>query len=445
MFQQISFGDQMRRPLAERMRPNSLDEFVGQEDVIGINSFLRRAIETDTFSSLILWGPPGCGKTSLVHIVANHTKSELYKLSAVTSGVKEIKEVIEKAISNRFGMRKTILFIDEIHRLNKSQQDVLLPDVENGNIILIGATTENPSFEINKALLSRSYVVTLSPLVKEDIVMIMKRALSEDYYLKTAGITYTEEALEKIAIFAGGDARNALNILECAVQYYPKGQNIGIHITVEVLDKILSNQSFIYDKKGDEHYNIISALHKSMRNSDPNAAVYWLARMLEAGEDPLFIARRLIRFASEDIGLADYKALTVATSAYEAAHYIGMPECSVNLTQAVVYLSIAPKSNSLYIAYENAKRDAIETKGTQVPLHLRNASSELMHNLKYGKGYQYAHDYDGFITDMKCLPDNLEGKEYYQPKYSGGEKIVFERLKEISAIRKSLRNNISDE
>lgn len=352
MFQQISFGDQMRRPLAERMRPNSLNEFVGQEDIIGINSFLRRAIETDTFSSLILWGPPGCGKTSLVHIIASHTKSELYKLSAVTSGVKDIKEVIEKAISNRLGMKKTILFIDEVHRLNKSQQDVLLPDVENGNIILIGATTENPSFEINKALLSRSYVVTLSPLSKEDIVAIMKRALTEDYYLKIADITYTEEALEKIAIFAGGDARNALNILECTIQYYPNTHPNSIYLNVEVLDKILSNQSFIYDKHGDEHYNIISALHKSMRNSDPNAAVYWLARMLEAGEDPLFIARRLIRFASEDVGLADYKALTVATNAYEAAHYIGMPECSVNLTQAVVYLSIAPKSNSLYIAYE---------------------------------------------------------------------------------------------
>lgn len=441
MFQQISFGDQMRRPLAERMRPNSLNEFVGQEDIIGINSFLRQAIETDTFSSLILWGPPGCGKTSLVHIIASHTKSELYKLSAVTSGVKDIKEVIEKAISNRLGMKKTILFIDEVHRLNKSQQDVLLPDVENGNIILIGATTENPSFEINKALLSRSYVVTLSPLSKEDIVAIMKRALTEDYYLKIADITYTEEALEKIAIFAGGDARNALNILECTIQYYPNTHPNSIYLNVEVLDKILSNQSFIYDKHGDEHYNIISALHKSMRNSDPNAAVYWLARMLEAGEDPLFIARRLIRFASEDVGLADYKALTVATNAYEAAHYIGMPECSVNLTQAVVYLSIAPKSNSLYIAYENAKKDAIETKGTQVPLHLRNASSELMQNLNYGKNYQYAHDYEGYITNMKCLPENLEDKKYYIPKQSGGEKVVAERLARIEKLREYIEKS----
>ena len=441
MFQQISFGDQMRRPLAERMRPNSLNEFVGQEDIIGINSFLRRAIETDTFSSLILWGPPGCGKTSLVHIIASHTKSELYKLSAVTSGVKDIKEVIEKAISNRLGMKKTILFIDEVHRLNKSQQDVLLPDVENGNIILIGATTENPSFEINKALLSRSYVVTLSPLSKEDIVAIMKRALTEDYYLKIADITYTEEALEKIAIFAGGDARNALNILECTIQYYPNTHPNSIYLNVEVLDKILSNQSFIYDKHGDEHYNIISALHKSMRNSDPNAAVYWLARMLEAGEDPLFIARRLIRFASEDVGLADYKALTVATNAYEAAHYIGVPECSVNLTQAVVYLSIAPKSNSLYIAYENAKKDAIETKGTQVPLHLRNASSELMQNLNYGKNYQYAHDYEGYITNMKCLPENLEDKKYYIPKQSGGEKVVAERLARIEKLREYIEKS----
>lgn len=362
---------------------------------------------------------------------------ELYKLSAVTSGVKDIKEVLEKANSNRFRLVKTILFIDEIHRLNKAQQDVLLPDVETGNIILIGATTENPSFEINKALLSRSYVVRLSPLTEDDLITLLKRALIEDYYLKLLCITYTDEALRKIAVFAGGDARNALNILECVIQYYPEQNNKEVAITLDVLDKVFTNQSFIYDKHGDEHYNTISALHKSMRNSDPNAAVYWLARMLEAGEDPLFVARRLIRFASEDIGLADYKALSIATSAYQAVHYIGMPECSVNLTQAVVYLSVAPKSNSLYIAYEKAKKDAIETKGAQVPLHLRNASSELMQNLNYGKNYQYAHDYEGYITNMKCLPENLEGKEYYIPKQSGGEKVVAERLKQIETIRKN--------
>ena len=441
MFQQLTCGDQMQRPLAERMRPNSLEEFVGQEDVVGINSFLRRAIETDNFSSLILWGPPGCGKTSLVHIMANHTKSELYKLSAVTSGVKDIKEVLEKANHNRIAFKKTILFIDEIHRLNKAQQDVLLPDVENGNIILIGATTENPSFEINKALLSRSYVVTLLPLTEKDIVAIVKRALSDDPFLKASKITYTEEALKKLAIFAGGDARNALNILECVVQYYPKDKQNGISITSEVLDTMLTNQSFVYDKHGDEHFNIISALHKSMRNSDPDAAVYWLARMLESGENPLFVARRLIRFASEDIGLADYKALSIATTAYQAAHYIGMPECTVNLAQAVIYLSVAPKSNSLYMAYENAKKDAIDTKGFQVPLHLRNASSELMHNLNYGKDYQYAHDYAGYITSMQCLPEGLNGKTYYVPKQSGGEKIVAERLKQINSIRKSVQKD----
>ncbi len=351
----------------------------------------------------------------MVHIITNHTKSELYKLSAVTSGVKDIKEVLEKANSNRFGLVKTILFIDEIHRLNKAQQDVLLPDVENGNIILIGATTENPSFEINKALLSRSYVVTLSPLTEDDLITLLKRALTKDYYLKLSCITYTDEALRKIAVFAGGDARNALNILECVIQYYPEENNKEVAITLDVLDKVFANQSFIYDKHGDEHYNIISALHKSMRNSD-------------------------LRFASEDIGLADYKALSVATSAYQAVHYIGMPECSVNLTQAVVYLSVAPKSNSLYIAYEKAKKDAIEIKGAQVPLHLRNASSELIHNLNYGKNYQYAHDYEGYITNMKCLPENLEGKEYYIPKQSGGEKVAAERLKQIETLRKNQNN-----
>ena len=437
MYEQLSFGDQMKRPLAERMRPNSLKDFVGQDEVIGAKSFLRRAIETDTFSSLILWGPPGCGKTTLVHIISEKTNAMLYKISAVTSGVKEIKEVLDNASQNRFNMRKTILFIDEIHRLNKAQQDVLLPDVENGNIILIGATTENPSFEINKALLSRSYVVSLKPLSIEDIETILKKAILTDSFLKCYNIRYSEEAINRIAVYSGGDARNALNMLEFIIQYYPEKEISDIDISLAVIDKVFANQQLIYDKKGDEHYNIISALHKSMRNSDPDAAVYWLSRMLEAGEDPLLIARRLIRFASEDIGLADYKALNIATSAYEAAHYIGMPECTVNLTQAVVYLAIAPKSNALYLAYENAKKDAKETRGMQVPLHLRNASTELMESMDYGKGYQYAHDYEGYITNMNCLPDVLKNKKYYFPRESGGEKRVKERLKIIEKIKEN--------
>lgn len=435
MYEQLSFGEQIKRPLAERMRPVSLKDFVGQDDVIGVNSFLRRAIETDTFSSLILWGPPGCGKTTLVHIISKKTDAMLYKISAVTSGVKEIKEVLDSASQNRFNMKKTILFIDEIHRLNKAQQDVLLPDVENGNIILIGATTENPSFEINKALLSRSYVVALKPLSIENIVILLKRAISTDNFLKCLNIHYSEDAVNRIAIYSGGDARNALNMLEFIIQYYPDKDISSIDISIAVIDKVFANQQLVYDKKGDEHYNIISALHKSMRNSDPDAAVYWLARMLEAGEDPLFIARRLIRFASEDIGLADYKALNIATSAYEAAHYIGMPECTVNLTQAVIYLSIAPKSNTLYLAYEKAKKDAKETRGIQVPLQLRNASTELMKSMNYGKGYQYAHDYEGYITSMKCLPEALKNKKYYFPSESGGEKIVKERLEMIEKLK----------
>mgnify|MGYP003374211020 CR=1 FL=1 len=440
MFQQLSFGDQFKRPLAERMRPNSLEDFVGQESIIGVNSFLRKAIEKDEFSSLILWGPPGCGKTSLVYIISNKTQAELYKISAVTSGVKEIKEVLEKASRNRLNFQKTLLFIDEIHRLNKAQQDVLLPDVENGNIILIGATTENPSFEINKALLSRSYLVALKPLTEENIITILKKAIHTDYYLKKMNIYYTEESIRKMASYSGGDARNALNILELVVQYYPGEDSNNIQITEETLEHVVANQHFIYDKGGDEHYNIISALHKSMRNSDPDASVYWLARMLEAGEDPLFIARRLVRFASEDIGLADYKALSVATSVYQAVSYIGMPECTVNLTQAVVYLAVAPKSNALYEAYEKAKNDVEKTKGLQVPLHLRNASTDLMKKLNYGEGYQYAHDYAEYTTDMKCLPMELENVRYYIPRNSGGEVRVAERMKILENIKKQIKD-----
>lgn len=435
MYEQLSFGDQMRRPLAERMRPNLLNDFVGQDEVIGIHSFIRRAIETDNFSSLILWGPPGCGKTTLVHIISNITKSKLYKLSAVTSGVKDIKDIIDIAKKNRFNMSKTILFIDEIHRLNKAQQDVLLPDVENGNIILIGATTENPSFEINKALLSRTYVVSLKPLSVKDISAILKKAIATDSYISNLGIQYDDEAIDRIAEFSGGDARNALNMLEFVIQYYPNENITNINITIHIIEKVFVNQQLIYDKNGDEHFNIISALHKSMRNSDPDAAVYWLARMLEAGEDPLFVARRLIRFASEDIGLADYKALNIATSVYDAVRFIGMPECSVNLTQAVVYLAVAPKSNSLYVAYENAKKDVKATRGVQVPLHLRNASTSLMETMNYGKGYQYAHDYNGAITSMKCLPQQLQDKKYYIPKDLGEEKIIKERMAIIEKMK----------
>lgn len=435
MYEQFSFMPRSDRPLAERMRPVSLDEFIGQDEAVGKNSVLRREIDHDMLSSMILWGPPGCGKTTVVHIISNITQAELYKLSAISAGVKEIKEILQIGKRNHINGLKTILFLDEIHRLNKAQQDVLLSDVEQGNVVLIGATTENPSFEINKALLSRTRVIVFHALTIQNICSLLKRAIQKDELLSSLNFQIDDECLTEIAAISSGDARNALNCLESLVQFY-RDANQPFQLTAENIKPLLTQRAAIYDKNGDEHYNIISALHKSMRNSDPDAAVYWLARMLEAGEDPLFIARRLIRFASEDIGLVSNNALQTAVAAYSAAHFIGMPECSVNLAQAVIYLSVLPKSNSIYTAYEKAKKDACRTQELAVPLHLRNAPTELMESLGFGVGYQYAHDYAEMVTDMKCLPEQLQGQIYYTPKNVGNEQAIKERLEQIRARHK---------
>ena len=422
------------QPLAERMRPTTLEYFFGQEEMVGKDSPIRKMIENDTITSMIFWGPPGVGKTTLAKIIAKQTDSLFYELSAVTAGVKEIKEMIEISKFNRSNGKKTICFVDEIHRFNKSQQDAFLPHVENGNIILIGATTENPSFEVNSALLSRSKVYVLKSLSKEDIVHILERALKENHEYKKVEIE--KECLDIIADVASGDARTALNTLENVINITPFKKNKKV-ITKTSLEQSLQSKIFLYDKNGEEHYNLISALHKSMRNSDPDASLYYLARMLEAGENPLYVARRLIRFASEDVGLANPNALVQATSTYSACHYNGMPECNVNLAQLVVYLSLSPKSNSLYTAYMEASRDARNTIDVKVPLHLRNAVTKLDSELGNGKGYQYAHDYENKITNMQCLPDSLKHKTYYHPTTSGHEKQFLELLKKIQEIKKN--------
>ncbi len=423
-------------PLADLMRPTSLDDFVGQEEIIGKNTLLRKMIENDKLTSMIFWGPPGVGKTTLAYIIAKSTNSVFKQLSAVSSGVKDIKEIIEEAHFNQSMGKKTILFVDEIHRFNKTQQDAFLPHVENGDVILIGATTENPSFEVNSALLSRTKIYVLNSLTSENIVEILKRAIKR-ISTKNLTITVSQEAIEFLADISNGDARNALNTLENLINLVSleKGQK---NITLKDLEKIINKKTFLYDKKGEEHYNLISALHKSMRNSDPDAALYYLARMLEAGENPLYVARRLIRFASEDIGMANPNALVQATTAYEAAHYLGMPECNVNLAQAVVYLSVSPKSNSLYVAYETAKKDALKTSYLKVPLDLRNAVTKLDSDLGYGANYQYAQDFSNKITNMQCLPDELKNKKYYNPSNIGKEKNIKEELKKIAEIKKSL-------
>ncbi len=427
------------KPLAEKMRPEILDDFVGQEDVIGPNTPLRKMIEQDCITSMIFWGPPGVGKTTLAKIIAKKTNSFFKQLSAVTSGVKEIKEIIEEADYNKSNGRKTILFVDEIHRFNKAQQDAFLPYVENGDIILIGATTENPSFEVNSALLSRSKVYVLNTLTKENIIEILKRVIEKENKENEIKISIDNKSVEIIAEISNGDARSSLNTLENILNITPI-KDSKKKIDEKFVRKSLQNKMFIYDKNGEEHYNLISALHKSMRNSDPDAALYYLARMLEAGENPLYIARRLIRFSSEDIGLANPSALVQATSAYEAAHYLGMPECNVNLAQAVVYLSVSPKSNSLYNAYENVKIDAKNTTHIKVPLNLRNAVTKLDSDLGFGADYQYAHNYDNKITNMQCLPDELVGKKYYYPSNLGKEKGIKEELAMIAKIKKSKKD-----
>ena len=425
------FENNLSQPLAARLRPKTLEEYVGQTHLLGKGKVLRRLIENDQISSMIFWGPPGVGKTTLARIIANTTKAAFIDFSAVTSGIKEIRSVMQKAEENRRYGEKTIVFVDEIHRFNKAQQDAFLPFVEKGSIILIGATTENPSFEVNSALLSRCKVFVLQELKTEELVQLLKRALADEKGFGTQKINIEEELLEMIAVFANGDARTALSTLEMAVLNGDMDAGGATTVTRETLEQCTSKKSLLYDKTGEEHYNLISALHKSMRNSDPDAAVYWLARMLEAGEDPLYIARRVTRFASEDIGLADPKALEIAVAAYHACHFIGMPECSVHLTQAVVYMSVAPKSNALYMAYEHAKRDAAKMLAEPVPLVIRNAPTKLMQELNYGKGYQYAHNTEEKLTNMQCLPDSLVGTEYYKPTTQGLEARVKARLDEI--------------
>ncbi|MBP5193420.1 MAG: replication-associated recombination protein A, partial [Clostridia bacterium] len=408
------------QPLAARLRPQTLEEFCGQEHLIGEGKILRRLIESDSVSSMIFWGPPGVGKTTLARIIAHRTKANFIDFSAVTSGIKEIKQVMEQAEKNRLFGEKTILFIDEIHRFNKAQQDAFLPFVEKGSIILIGATTENPSFEVNGALLSRCKVFVLQALSVENLKSLLKRALSDEKGFGNLDVEMPDDLIELVAVFANGDARSALTTLEMAV-LNGKADGDKITVTKETVEQCTSKKSLLYDKGGEEHYNLISALHKSMRNSDPDAAVYWLARMLEAGEDPLYIARRVTRFASEDVGLADPRALEIAVAAYQACHFIGMPECSVHLTEAVVYLSVAPKSNAMDVAYALARADALDMLAEPVPLVIRNAPTKLMKELDYGKGYKYAHDYDEKLTSMQCLPDSLLGKEYYFPTEQGVE------------------------
>lgn len=425
------FENNLSQPLAARLRPKTLEEYVGQTHLLGKGKVLRRLIESDQISSMIFWGPPGVGKTTLARIIANTTKAAFIDFSAVTSGIKEIRSVMQKAEENRRYGEKTIVFVDEIHRFNKAQQDAFLPFVEKGSIILIGATTENPSFEVNSALLSRCKVFVLQELKTEELVQLLKRALADEKGFGTQKINIEDELLEMIAVFANGDARTALSTLEMAVLNCDMDADGATTVTRETLEQCTSKKSLLYDKTGEEHYNLISALHKSMRNSDPDAAVYWLARMLEAGEDPLYIARRVTRFASEDIGLADPKALEIAVAAYHACHFIGMPECSVHLTQAVVYMSVAPKSNALYMAYEHAKRDAAKMLAEPVPLVIRNAPTKLMQELNYGKGYQYAHNTEEKLTNMQCLPDSLVGTEYYKPTTQGLEARVKARLDEI--------------
>ena len=438
------FDNKAEQPLASRLRPERLEEFVGQKHLIGEGKVLRRLIESDHISSMIFWGPPGVGKTTLARIIANRTKATFIDFSAVTSGIKEIKTVMQRAENNRRFGEKTIVFVDEIHRFNKAQQDAFLPFVEKGSIILIGATTENPSFEVNGALLSRCKVFVLQGLKTEDLVELLDRALTDARGFGGQHIRMEGEALTMIANFANGDARMALSTLEMAVLNGDLVQENGQEVTVvtpETLEQCTSKKSLLYDKKGEEHYNLISALHKSMRNSDPDAAVYWLARMLEAGEDPLYVARRVVRFASEDIGLADPRALEIAVAAYQACHFIGMPECSVNLTQAVTYMAMVPKSNAMEVAYYAARQDALAQLAEPVPLVIRNAPTKLMKDLNYGKGYQYAHDTREKITAMQCLPDSLADREYYQPTDQGLEARFKERLAQIKEWKRKHREN----
>ncbi|MBI1748825.1 MAG: replication-associated recombination protein A [Acidobacteria bacterium] len=426
-------------PLADRMRPRSLAEFIGQAHLVAEGKVLSLAIMRDEISSMILWGPPGSGKTSLASIMAAHTHAHFITYSAVTSGIKEIKQVMMSAEKYYQSTgKRTLLFIDEIHRFNKAQQDAFLPYVESGEIILIGATTENPSFEINAPLLSRVKVYVLYPLTPEHIVHLLSRALADkERGLGSDEIEIEEGCLMKLAVFANGDARGALNALEATVRLLARPHTGTKRLTNALIEDALQKKLLMYDKQGEEHFNLISALHKSMRNSDPDAALYWLGRMLEAGEDPLYVARRLVRFASEDIGLADPQALNAALNSMNAVHFIGMPEGKLALAQAALYLSVAPKSNAIYRAYHEVEQDIQKTIHEPVPLHLRNAPTDLMKQLGYGDGYQYAHDNADRVTGMSCLPERLRGRRYYHPTEQGLEKKIKEVMAAIEALKKT--------
>lgn len=438
MHQESLFEQPKQEPLASRMRPQTLDQIVGQQHLLGANQMLRRLIDADRVPSMILWGPPGVGKTTLARVIARHTKSEFISFSAVTSGIKEIKEIMAQAQQNADYGQRTLVFVDEIHRFNKAQQDAFLPYVENGSIVLIGATTENPSFEINSALLSRCRVFVLQPLSTDDLQKMLQRAARTGF---SRPIQIDDRLLKQVAIFADGDARTALNTLEMLVDNGTLDENGRFTAADNLLEQLLGHKTLKYDKKGEEHYNLISALHKSMRNSDVDAAIYWLTRMLDGGEDPLYIARRLVRFASEDVGLADTNALNVAVNVYQACQFLGMPECNVHLTECVIYLATTPKSNAVYEATQKVVDDVKNTANEPVPLQIRNGTTKLMQELGYGKDYQYAHDTAAKLTTMETMPENLIGHQYYYPTEQGNEIRFKRRLHQIKQWKNQHRSH----